>query len=528
MTDAETIVMPRIGASEAGVEDPWGEDHAPGGRDAKSGRGTGGRTAGRVGILSWLVPALLMGMLGTMGAAAPGLWTEELTTWDRATSSWRENLSPANWADLGSAPYHLAMNAWVTFLGASDLVLRAPSVLAMTVAAALVGALASRLFGTRVGLLAGVIFALLPTSTRYAQEAGPYAIALMLAVLATYFLVLAVDRPKRWRFVGYGAAVLVLGLFHAVALVLLAGHAWAVVAFGRRVAGRWLVAAGVGVLPAIVLCWLVTRSAGLSAWLPDADPGWLTGAPGELFGVTALGVLLLGLALFSLPLRRSAAVYTAWAVVPVLVLLLVTWVTPLPLSQCLLFTLPAWATLGAAALGRIRSWWGTGAGIAVLAAIVVVGLPAQATLRTSDGHRQATRHLAQIVESGMRSGDGVLFSETDPGAGWAGRGALDRYMSTDRRPVELATRSVGVGATAGVGGSAETGGRFPAAGCGEATRCLGDTRRVWLVRVGEWTDPMHAIGDREEELLRARYETAQIWRLTGFTLALLVDERLGV
>ena len=49
-----------------------------------------------------------------------------------------------------------------------------------------------------------------------------------------------------------------------------------------------------------------------------------------------------------------------------------------------------------------------------------------------------------------------------------------------------------------------------------------------MIRLGDWADPVRAVGDSKEHLLRTRYEVAQIWRLTGLTLALLVDERTGV
>ncbi|WP_329100508.1 glycosyltransferase family 39 protein [Micromonospora sp. NBC_01699] len=516
MKDAETVVMPRIGRPD-GVEDPWGEDRDGRGRRAGAAdRSADGGAAGRrLGwrIAPWLVPALLMGALGVRGAAAPGLWRDELGTWGMATSTWRENWSPQRWADVTGIPYHLFMRAWAEYLGTSDLALRAPSALAMTAAAALVGVLGGRLFTPRVGLFAGVIFALLPTSTRYAQEARPYAFALLAAVLATLFLVLVIDRPSRWRFVAYAVAVALLGLSHAVALVLLAGHGWVVLAFGRKVGYRWLVAAGAGVLPVAGLFLLGARYAtGLGR---IADPGGqlLAATPRDLFGATALGLLLLGLALFSLPLRYAAAICTAWAVVPLLVLLLVASVTPLGLAQSLIFTLPAWATLGAAALGRVPARWG----VAVLVAIGLIGLPVQAAFRAPDGHRQATRHLAQIVESGMRTGDGVVYGAVGGAGGWDGRGVLARYLSADRQPVDLLAT-----------GPVRADGQLSTGECADVARCLGDARRIWVVRPGAQTDPVHALGERKEQVLRTRYQIAQVWRLTGFTLALLVDERTGV
>ncbi|MFJ6198154.1 glycosyltransferase family 39 protein [Micromonospora sp. NPDC092111] len=502
MMDAETMVLPRLGTAEAGVEDPWGEGHgtAPG-RPATDTPGWR--------VAAWLVPALLMGALGVVRAGVPGLRTEELATWGRATSSWRDNWSTLGAGDATVVPYHLLIRGWTEVFGSSDLALRAPSVLAMAGAAALVGRLAARMFTPGTGVLAGVLLALLPTSTRYAQEAQPYALTLLVAVLATSLLVPAMDRPGSWRFAGYGGALLVLGLSDVFALLLLAGHGWVVFAFRRPAAVRWLVAASVGALPGAALLWLTTRHGALP---PGSGPSLelLAATPGELFGGTALGVVLLALALFSLPLRYPSAVHTAWAVVPPLALLPVTQVTPIWLPQWLLFTVPAWATLGAVALARARARWSAG----VLAAIVLIGVPAQVAVRGPDGHQQATRQLAEIIERRLRPGDGVVYGSADPGGDGAGRNVLARYLPADRRPSDVFAA-----------GPARVDGPLPVAERTDLATCLRGVRRLWVIRLGDQADPVRAIGAAKERALRSGYQVAQVWRPTGFTLALLVDER---
>ncbi|MEU3453511.1 glycosyltransferase family 39 protein [Micromonospora sp. NPDC006766] len=342
MNDAETMVLPRLGPAAASVEDPWGE-----GRAAPPGRPPVVAPARRV--VAWLAPALMMAVLSLAHAGRPGLRVEEAVAWRAATSSWRDILHSGSTA----TPYHLLIRAWAEAFGASASALRVPSLLAMTAAAALVAATAARMFGPGTGLLAGAIFAVLPTSARYAQEAQPYALALFAAVLATSLLRPAIERPTLRRLVGYGGSIVLLGLCHVVGLLLLAGHVWTVLAFRRKAAARWLVAAAAGLLPAAALLW--------SGWGRDTrigpvshpSPQLLAELPGQLFGTAAVGAVLLGLALFSLPLRYPAAIYSAWAVVPPLALLLVAQATPIWDPRYLLFTLPAWATLGAVALARL-------------------------------------------------------------------------------------------------------------------------------------------------------------------------------
>ncbi|GAB3178356.1 dolichyl-phosphate-mannose-protein mannosyltransferase [Micromonospora palomenae] len=380
MKDADTIVLPRLASTEVDVEDPWGEGHDVAPQPATH--------PVRWRVAAWLVPALLTVALCLVRAGAPVPPTEDAPTWGIA----------------GSA----LMRWWAEFLGTPGPAVRAVSMVAITAAAALVGLLAARLFTPRVGLLAGVIFALLPTSTRYAQEVQPYALTVFAAVLATFLLVLAVDRPTFGRFAGYGAAVLLLGLSHGLALLLLAGHGWTVFAFRRGVAGRWSAVALLGALPAAAALGLFGGQPGAPIAGSKLTPDVLAATPRELFGVTALGIVLLGLALFSLPLRRSAAVYTAWAVVPPLGLLLVAQATPIWLPEVLLFTLPAWATLGAVALARVRARWCAVA----LVAIAVLGAPAQLARPAPEGREQATGDLARIIQLWTRPAGG----ETPHGA----------------------------------------------------------------------------------------------------------------
>ncbi|WP_433281279.1 glycosyltransferase family 39 protein [Micromonospora sp. CA-244673] len=490
MMDADTMVLPRLGSGEIRVEDPWGEDRALGSR-------AGGHRppddTSRWRLAAWLLPALLAGALGVVGAGTPGLRLAELATWRAATSPWPDGLPGG---DVTLVPYHLLMRAWAAAFGTTDLALRVPSLLAVAATAALVGALAARMFASGTGVLAGVIFALLPSVTRYAQEAQPYALALFAAVLATWFLLPALDRPSLRRLAPYAAAVALLGLCHAMALLLLVGHGWVVLAFRRGMTGRWLAAALLGVLPAAGLLWSGVRAGGQVAPAARPDLAALAATPRELFGVAALGAVLLGLALFSLPLRRAAAICTAWAVLPPLGLLLLAQATPVWSPSSLLFTLPAWATLAAAALSRVRpAWW-----VVAVAALALIVAPAQAAVRAPDGHGQATREVAEIVGARRLPADGVVYGDADA------RALVARYLPADRRPTDLFAAA-------------------PPRGC---AGCLWGVRRLWVIRPGERTDPVPPVGGATERLLRTGYEVAQVWHPTGFTLALLVDEHAAL
>ncbi|WFE40717.1 glycosyltransferase family 39 protein [Micromonospora sp. WMMD998] len=348
MNDADTMVLPRLGSAEVGVEDPWGEDDPP--RPRRSTARAAARAA-RWRVAAWLLPALLMGGLGGAGLGTAGPRAGEGTTWRAATSGWPDALDDG---PVPLVPYHVLMRGWAALFGADPATLRVPSLLAMVGAAALVGALAARMFAPGTGVLAGLLLAALPVSTRCAREAQPYALAVFAAVLATWLLLPVLDRPRARRLAAYAAAVVLLGLCQVGALLLLAGHGWVVLAFRRRVAGRWLAAAAPGALAVAALVGSGVRADGLFPPGARIDPAALAATPRELFGAAALGATLAGLALFSLPLRRPAAICTAWALVPALGLLVVAGAAPVWSPDALLFTVPAWAVLGAVALSRVR------------------------------------------------------------------------------------------------------------------------------------------------------------------------------
>ncbi|NUT36909.1 MAG: hypothetical protein HOV79_27960, partial [Hamadaea sp.] len=195
----------------------------------------------------WLVPAIATLLIGTVALRNPGLWTDELATWGMATvGDWSQFWWVLRYVDAVIAPYYVFMHEWVRVFGDSDIALRAPSLLAMTVSAGLIGALGDRLAGPAAGLTSGLVFALLPSTSRFAAEARPYALTVLAATAATVVLTTAIRRPSPARWAGYAALVGLLGLLNIVALLLLAGHAWVIVAWHRRLWWRFGLAAAAG------------------------------------------------------------------------------------------------------------------------------------------------------------------------------------------------------------------------------------------------------------------------------------------
>jgi mannosyltransferase len=485
-----------------------GEEPPAGPESKESGPPAGGQHAGHerlLGHLAWIGSALTTAILCMLGLRSPSLWADELATWGMVSVPGSEMVALLREFDGVLAPYYVLMRGWVALAGSSDVALRLPSLLAMSGAAALVAALGTRLAGARCGLVAGLIFAVLPTTSRYGQEARPYALTLFAAVLATLLLTRVLDRPDFRRLALYAGAVALVGLLHPIALALLAAHGCAVLAVRPSLLPRWAAAALAGAAPALPLLWLGYGQRAQISWIPIAGLEQLELYPMDTFvGATALAGVMFGLALLSVSLRYPEVVYASWALIPTAIIFGLGWVIPLWTPRYVVFTLPAWALLVATTLARTSL---SRAAVAV-ALIAVLGIPAQLGMRTQGGHGQDARELATLLTSMAQPGDGVVYGSW-PGEALVSRDAVARYVPAAKRPEDLLARR-----------PVRTGGSVFTDECPDVAGCLGDVRRMWLVRSREIQDPLAGVGAEKEGLLRS-YAVTKVWHPYGFTLALL-------
>ncbi|WP_435829835.1 glycosyltransferase family 39 protein [Micromonospora costi] len=458
----------------------------------------------------WLAPALLTLAVTLTGLDGAQLWRDELATWSAATRSVHDLVRLAGTIDAATGPYYLFMHGWVALAGDSVIALRLPSVLAMTGAAALTGLLGRRLAGARAGLLAGLLFAVLPGTSRYAQEARPYALATLLAVLATVLLVDALHRPGWGRWAAYAAALAALGLTHLIALTLLAAHGVAVLAArGDRRRWRWVVA----VLPALLLvaplAYVARGQRGRQLqWVDLVRPADLTTLPGGLAQSTVVGGLLVGLAaLGAARLGRRALLPGTAVLLPVLLLFAAGLLVPLWVPRYLIFVVPFGCLLAGAALAAVP----LPGGLAVLVAAGLLGLPDQAALRrTHEWPRSAPidyQGVARIVAAGQRPGDAVVYS---PRHSWLFLDLGLEYNLRRDRPRDALL----------VEGPARRGDLW-AVECARPAECLTGVPRVWLVVSGRHADPLTGVAGAKGDALRDGFTVTQVWQRPGLTVALL-------
>ncbi|WP_244202114.1 glycosyltransferase family 39 protein [Streptomyces diastatochromogenes] len=368
------------------------------------------RPTGPVPVLVVLVPVLLSLALGLWGVRRGGsLWRDEVVTYDMARRPLPDLGRALEHADAVHGLYYLLMHGLFRAFGAADplLVLRLPSVLATAVAAGLLALLGLRLAGPGAGLLAGVVFGMLPPVQRYAQEGRSYAVVCMLVVWASCLLVRAVRLGTGRAWAGYAGVLLGACLLHEFAVLALLAHA---VAVPRAVRREWALAAGaviVGITPLTVCSMRQTEQV---AWIGGPGSGALLG----LTGVTLLGAGCAAL----LPGQRTpgrtvgpVALALPLCALPGPLLMLVSLVKPLYVDRYVLYGQAGTALLVGAALDRLLRAGGrlrAGAVLAALAAVAAL-LPVTLYLRTPDSRLDNVTAVATAVRSAGEGADGVLY-----------------------------------------------------------------------------------------------------------------------
>ncbi|MFJ6214470.1 glycosyltransferase family 39 protein [Streptomyces sp. NPDC092296] len=464
-----------------------------------------------------LLPAAAMSLAGLHGLTARGPWRDEVATYQAAQRDLPQLWDLLRHVDAVHGLYYLLMHAVFRLFGAGEATLRLPSVAAMAVAAAGVALIGRRLAGPAVGLTAGLLLAVTPFASRYAQEGRSYALVTAGVVLSGLLLLRACERPTARRWAGYGAAVLLVGLLHAFALLVLPAHGAALLLprrprTSRRVRLGWLAAAAAAALGALPLLLYSSGQAAQVDWLPPVTartpPALLTDfagpRPAVLAVVTALAVL--GLAR---PAPRPGgggplslrALALPWLLLPPALLMAASSVTPLYYDRYVLYSLPGLVLSAAAGLDTaartacrllsrqaVRTPRPTAVaaalGLLLAAGVLAAQLPVQHRERTARARADDFRAAARLVGQGARPGDAVVFAPANR------RGIEDVYPQDFRDTVDaLLTVSPAASGTL-AGREAATGRIGP---------LLRRHDRVWLVRGrGRYA----VVGARDQEVLR--------------------------
>ncbi len=465
----------------------------------------------------WAVPAVVTAVVCLIRIGHPVLWRDEIATLSAATRSFGDQIRLEREIDAVLGGYYALMRVWTTVFGTSEAALRLPSVLAMAVAAGAVAAIGARLFDRRAGLLAGLVFAVLPAVSRFGQEARPYAGVLAAATLST-LLLLRAAQGRRWTgWVAYGASILVVGVGNILALTVLLAHAAYVGYTAWSHHGRprwtwlrrgpvpgWLIAAVLPVAVLAPLALLAGRQRSQVDWIPALTVSAAGRWHDDLFLDASVGAAVIVLALLAVRGSVPATVLCgALAVLPLLALAAASLtVAPLWILRYALFTVPGWVILAGAALAGLRR----PEAAAALSAVVLFSLPSHWAIRDANGHDEIDyRGLAAILATNGAPGDAAFY----PRIGRIREG-VTYYLAEDLRPVDvLAT------------GTAAEAASLEVPECEQPKACLGRTVRIWVFCVGDCRDdPLSDLsGPKQDVVSDGGFRLQRTWRVYRATAA---------
>ena len=271
---------------------------------------------GHSAIRRWAAPlgvGLIALIISLVGIGTPSLWYDEVATVTSATRSWSQLADMITVVDAVHALYYALMHVVFDLFGYSPVSLRAPSAVATAIAAGLTVVLGRQLGGNRLGLLAGLVFCLLPRTTWMGGEGRSYAFTALAAVLLTIVLVHALRSPlRRWWVVYAALVVLSCALFIYLALVVVA-HAVTVLWWAargnaslevRRSARRWTLATTLATLTVIPFALQVMGQSRQLHWLKPLGDHTFTqvvrdqwflgswGVAGAAWALLAIGAVL--------------------------------------------------------------------------------------------------------------------------------------------------------------------------------------------------------------------------------------------
>lgn len=468
------------------------------------------------------VPALVMLAVGLWGLDRDGMWRDEAVSFQAGRRTVPQIWLLLHDVDAVHGLYYLLVHA-VLAVHPGEVVLRLPSVCAAAVTAGLVAALGARLVRPRVGLWAGLLYAVAPMAGHYAQEGRSYALVAAGATGATLLFVRAVQGGSRaGSWVAYGAVLGLTCWLHEFAVLLLCAHAGSLAL--ARVEGRvwrgWGCAAGAVVVSLVPMVLVSRGQAAQVAWLrrPTAATaeGLVRGFLGPSSAVYWVSLLLALAGLAGVVGRRGEITLAGMAlpltVVPPGVLMLASQASPLFVDRYVLYALGGAPLLVAAGAERVAGVVGcphgdgraerrplprprtvsrnhlvTLTGVLAIALSFLHQLPLLCADRDPATRPDDLGAVSRVVARELAPGDAVLFlpahlrnvALTYPGAF---RGARD---------VALAERAAGSGTLYG-----------REAGARRVRRRMERLDRVWVV-----ADPDLLAGRR---LPRSRTERAKL------------------
>ena len=373
-----------------------------------------------------LLLPLLVGIAG-FAVSLPGIttasvWYDEAATITSATRSWSQLAEMVGTVDAVHAAYYVLMHLVFDLVGYSPLSLRLPSAIAVGVTAALLVVLGRQFGRQRLGVIAAIVFIVLPRTTWMATEGRSYAITALLAVVLTIALVHAVHTRSRRAWVLYAVAVVVSCVVFIYLALIVVAQAVALLwwwAGNRRTTApalrRWTASIAVAALVVTPFALIVMGQSGQVHWLPATGADtveqvlltqwYYTSVPFAVVGwaLTVVGCVLL--------VRRRGlslgALVVPAIVVPTALLVAVSVAMPLYTPRYASMCLPFVALAIGAALDRVPSRVPI---VVAIAALVALAIPQAVEQRQPEAREySAWQEVSDWIATDRTSGGDAAF-----------------------------------------------------------------------------------------------------------------------
>lgn len=380
--------------------------------------------------VGWLAATAVAGALGLWHLARPSLSGDEAFSLALARSEWSQLWAVTRESQANMAFYNLLLKPWTAVFGSTETAVRSLSTLLAVATVPVLCLLASRLFGHRTAVAAGLLLAVNAFFIEYAQEARSYVLLMLLVTASTYLFTCLAETPADRRLAAAYVVVSVIAAgAHVFAVFVLAAHGLTAVVTGRH--GRAVswpdslrrstvvcpVAALALATPLLLM--ILLQDQGQVAWVAKPSVLDVAYAVRDLSGgnkFLLLGYLSLGAAAVvpaararragrPYPDRWALALVLTWLAVPVLGSVALSYlVKPLFVPRYLIVALPPLVLLAARGLAALPRPGGAVA-LALVMVLAAGALPYNRDDYEEVDFRAATTYLLERA----RPGDGALF-----------------------------------------------------------------------------------------------------------------------
>ena len=349
------------------------------------------------------------------------LWLDEGATVTLARMTWPQFVHVWWYGEASfQGAFFVLMRGWV-HLGQSEAWVRLPAAIFGIASISLIYVVARRLVGVTPALASAAILAFSPTHVYYSQEARSYTMTILLVLVSSWFFARAVetDRERDWALWTIFSVLAVYS--HDFASLVLVAQAGSL--FFRKKPRPW------GRLVVYAMVILAIAAPGLTyvlrappqglnfSWMPRPTPkqllhvGLFLGGSGAKFVLTAI-LWIAGVVAIRRERNDDAALDSfwrgmlviSWAVVPILLVGLVSLLHPVFVQRYMIFSLPATVMLAGRGMTALPK---RHLGVCLVLALCVASIPT-----VFAGYRKPSedwRSASQVILSSAQSGDAVVI-----------------------------------------------------------------------------------------------------------------------